>query len=49
MQLRWPMTVARYRVLDQLRRKRPELERSEEGEEPLFSMADTTEPGRSGA
>ncbi|MGH8456338.1 MAG: sigma-70 family RNA polymerase sigma factor [Stenotrophobium sp.] len=41
--LTWLMTVARYRALDLLRMKRPEVEMPEEGEEPPYSMADATE------
>jgi RNA polymerase sigma-70 factor (ECF subfamily) len=38
--LTWLMTVARYRALDLLRVKRPEVEMPEEGEEVPFSMED---------
>lgn len=41
--LAWLMTVARYRALDLLRVKRPEVEMPEEGEEPPFSMEDARE------
>ena len=41
--LTWLMTVARYRALDLLRVKRPEVEMPEEGEEVPFSMEDTSE------
>jgi RNA polymerase sigma-70 factor (ECF subfamily) len=39
----WLMTIARYRALDLLRVKRPEVEMPEEGEEQPFSMADETQ------
>ena len=39
----WLMTVARYRALDLLRMKRPEVEMPEEGEEQPFSFADETQ------
>lgn len=38
--LTWLMTVARYRALDLLRMKRPEVEMPEEGEEAPMLMAD---------
>lgn len=41
--LTWLMTVARYRALDLLRIKRPEVEMPEEGEEQPYSMADASE------
>ncbi|MGH8506437.1 MAG: sigma-70 family RNA polymerase sigma factor [Stenotrophobium sp.] len=41
--LTWLMTVARYRALDLLRMKRPEVEMPEEGEEQPYSMADASE------
>lgn len=41
--LTWMMTVARYRALDLLRVKRPEVEMPEEGEEVPFSMEDVSE------
>lgn len=39
----WLMTVARYRALDLLRMKRPEVEMPEEGEEQPLSMADESQ------
>ena len=39
----WLMTVARYRALDLLRMKRPEVEMPEEGEEQPFSFQDETQ------
>lgn len=39
--LTWLMTVARYRALDLLRMRRPEVEMPEEGEEEPMSLADT--------
>lgn len=41
--LTWLMTVARYRALDLLRMKRPEVEMPDEGEEPPMTFADATE------
>lgn len=39
----WLMTVARYRALDLLRVKRPEVEMPEEGEEQPLTFADETQ------
>lgn len=39
----WLMTVARYRALDLLRMRRPEVEMPEEGEEPPMTLADESE------
>lgn len=39
--LTWLMTVARYRALDLLRARRPEVEMPEEGEEPPMLLADS--------
>lgn len=47
--LTWLMTVARYRALDLLRMKRPEVEMPEEGEEEPMSMADTAQSPEDGA
>ena len=47
--LTWLMTVARYRALDLLRVKRPEVEMPEEGEEPPFSMEDHAQSPEEGA
>lgn len=41
--LTWLMTVARYRALDLLRMKRPEVEMPEEGEEAPMTFADASE------
>lgn len=41
--LTWLMTVARYRALDLLRMKRPEVEMPEEGEEPPMTLHDVTQ------
>ena len=41
--LTWLLTVARYRALDLLRMKRPEVEMPDEGEEPPMTFADVTE------
>jgi RNA polymerase sigma-70 factor (ECF subfamily) len=41
--LTWLLSIARYRALDLLRVKRPEIEMPEEGEEPPLSMADPGE------
>lgn len=41
--LTWLMTVARYRALDLLRMKRPEVEMPEEGEEPPMTFVDVAE------
>ncbi|MDR3417736.1 MAG: sigma-70 family RNA polymerase sigma factor [Nevskia sp.] len=41
--LTWLTTIARYRALDLLRMKRPEVEMPEEGEEPPLSFADPTQ------
>ena len=38
--LTWLSTIARYRALDLLRMKRPEVEMPEEGEEPPMTLAD---------
>jgi RNA polymerase sigma-70 factor (ECF subfamily) len=38
--LAWLSTIARYRALDLLRMKRPEVEMPEEGEEPPMTLAD---------
>lgn len=38
--LTWLSTIARYRALDLLRMKRPEVEMPEEGEEPPLTLAD---------
>jgi RNA polymerase sigma-70 factor (ECF subfamily) len=38
--LTWLSTIARYRALDLLRMKRPEVEMPEEGEEPPLALAD---------
>ena len=47
--LTWLMTVARYRALDLLRARRPEVEMPEEGEEEPMSMADTAQSPEDGA
>jgi RNA polymerase sigma-70 factor (ECF subfamily) len=47
--LTWLMTVARYRALDLLRVKRPEVEMPEEGEEQPFAFADDTQSPEDGA
>ena len=39
----WLMTIARYRALDLLRMKRPEVEMPEEGEEQPYLFADETQ------
>lgn len=41
--LTWLMTVARYRALDLLRMRRPEVEMPEEGEEAPMTFADASE------
>ena len=41
--LTWLMTVARYRALDLLRMKRPEVEMPEEGDTPPMLLADLAE------
>lgn len=41
--LTWLMTVARYRALDLLRMKRPEVEMPEEGDAPPMLLADLAE------
>ena len=41
--LTWLLTVARYRALDLLRMKRPEVEMPEEGDEAPMTFADVTE------
>lgn len=41
--LTWLMTVARYRALDLLRMKRPEVEMPEEGEEAPMTFADVAQ------
>ena len=41
--LTWLMTIARYRALDLLRMKRPEVEMPEEGAEPPMAFADLAE------
>lgn len=38
--LTWLMSIARYRALDLLRARRPEVEMPEEGEEPPMALAD---------
>lgn len=47
--LTWLMTVARYRALDLLRVKRPEVEMPEEGEEQSLSFADEAQSPEDGA
>jgi RNA polymerase sigma-70 factor (ECF subfamily) len=41
--LTWLLTIARYRALDLLRMKRPEVAMPEEGEEPPLALADPGE------
>jgi RNA polymerase sigma-70 factor (ECF subfamily) len=41
--LTWLSTIARYRALDLLRMKRPEVELPEEGEEPPLALADPSQ------
>jgi RNA polymerase sigma-70 factor (ECF subfamily) len=41
--LTWMLTIARYRALDLLRMRRPEVEMPEEGEEPPMAFADLSE------
>ena len=47
--LAWLSTVARYRALDLLRVKRPEVEMPEEGEEPPMLLADQGQSPEQGA
>ena len=47
--LTWLMTVARYRALDLLRVKRPEVDMPEEGEDQSLSFADDAQSPEDGA
>lgn len=47
--LTWLLTVARYRALDLLRMKRPEVEMPEEGEEAPMTFADLGQSPEDGA